>query len=151
MEEVSMDPVVKTVSVSLAPKEAFALFTDDIASWWPLATYSVARDDAVDCRFEPRVGGRLYEIARDGTESDWGEVLAWEPPDRIELTWHPGDSRDRQQHIVVGFQAVDGGTKLRLEHSGWERLGERGAAVRESYQTGWDEVLDPYVEAAGLR
>jgi len=145
------EPVVKTVTVPLTPKEAFVLFTDDIASWWPLHSYSVAGDEAVDCRFEPRVGGRLYEVARDGTESEWGEILAWEPPARIELTWHPGDSVDAQQHLVLGFRAVDGGTELRLEHRGWERLGERGAAVRESYQSGWDEVLGRYVGAASGR
>lgn len=147
----TIEPVVKTVTVPLPPEEAFALFTDDIASWWPLASFSVAGSDAVDCRFEPRVGGRLYEVARDGSESEWGEVLVWDPPARVELTWHPGGSVETRQHLAVELQAVEGGTGLRLEHRGWEPLGERGATVRASYQSGWDEVLGRYVGSASSR
>jgi hypothetical protein len=34
-----------------------------------------------------------------------------------------------------------------VEHSGWEVLVEQAEEKRASYETGWDEVLAPYVKA----
>ena len=39
---------------------------------------------------EPRTGGRWYEIGEDGSECQWGDVLAWEPPARVLLAWRIG-------------------------------------------------------------
>jgi hypothetical protein len=38
------------------------------------------------------------------------------------------------------------GTRVELEHRGWEMLGERAAEVREGYNTGWVPVLARYVD-----
>ena len=141
--------IVKEVSVPLSLEEAFALFTERTCDWWPLATHSVARESAASCDFEPRVGGRLVETARDGTQHVWGTVLAWEPPHRIAMTWHAGRSEDTAQHIEVTFSSVpDGATVLRLVHSGWERLGDDGPGQRARYVPGWDLVLVRYAELA---
>jgi hypothetical protein len=57
-------PVVKTITVACTPDKAFHVFTAQIGRWYPLEHFSVK--PAVDCRFEPHVGGRLYEIGPDG-------------------------------------------------------------------------------------
>ncbi len=144
----AIEPVVKEVTVPLSQAAAFELFTARAASWWPLVTHSVAGEEAVACTFEPRVGGRMFETARDGTEHTWGTLLAWEPPSRINLTWHPGRTPSTEQHLEVTF--LDRGTEtlVRLVHTGWERLGERGTVERTSYESGWDFVLRHFMESA---
>ena len=48
MQQLSIDPVVKTIMVPLDPDRAFALFFDGMASWWPLDTHAVHGAKAVD-------------------------------------------------------------------------------------------------------
>ncbi len=147
--EQPIEPVVKEVTVPLDPSAAWELFTDRAASWWPLATHSVGGEGAVTCMFEPRVGGRLYETVRDGTQHIWGTILDWQPPTHFAMTWHPGRTPSTEQRLEAWFTpSGDGGTTVRLVHTGWERLGTAGRAERDSYGSGWDYVLNFFVEAA---
>jgi hypothetical protein len=43
---------------------------------------------------------------------------------------------------------VDGGTRVDLEHRGWEKLGERAAEARQGYSQGWESVLAGFAEKA---
>jgi uncharacterized protein YndB with AHSA1/START domain len=142
-------PLTKTVTVGRPPEEAFRLYTEGIASWWPLETHSVAEKEADTVVLEGREGGRLYERSNDGEEHLWGTVTVWDPPHRLVHTWHPGRSEDTRQEVEMRFEPNGGGTRLELEHRGWENLGERAAEVRSSYDGGWDYVLgDCYGGAA---
>lgn len=150
-DRVSQDviaPVVKSIQVSLPVETAFQLFTDGIARWWPLVTHSVGGVDAFSCHIEGRVGGRIYEVMKDGQESTWGTLLAWEPPQRLRFTFHPGRAADSAQTVEVVFQAEGGGTRLTLTHRGWDALGADGVGKRAGYETGWDVVLGEFVKAA---
>jgi hypothetical protein len=129
---------------------AFRLFTEGIATWWPLKTHSVGEEQAKDCTFEGQVGGRIYESFDDGTQVEWGRVLAWNPPVSVVFTWYPGRTDDTAQKVEVMFKSVAGGTQLELVHTGWELLGERAPSLREGYDTGWDYVLNKYREQAGM-
>ena len=135
-------PVRKTVRVKGSVDAAFRLFTDGIAKWWPLTTHSVCQNDAVACAVEGRIGGRFFERDRSGKEHIWGTVTAWEPPDRVAFTWHPGRTADAAQAVEVRFSDAGAGmTLVELTHSGWERLGAKASTTRESYAKGWDFVL----------
>jgi uncharacterized protein YndB with AHSA1/START domain len=94
---------------------------------------------------EGRIGGRFFERQEDGTEAVWGTVTAWEPPLRLAFTWHPGRAESTAQEVEVRFTPVDGGTRVELEHRGWEKLGERAEEARNEYDSGWDFVLGHYV------
>ena len=106
----------KSVEVDAPVETAFRVFTEQAGSWWPLATKSVGQDEAVDLVFEPRAGGRVYERVRSGEEHDWGEILAWEPPERLVFTWHPGRAAETSQEVEVRFAPSGEGTRLELEH-----------------------------------
>lgn len=141
-------PVRKSIQVSLAPEAAFKLFTEGIATWWPLRSHSVGEDRAVSCTLEPKVDGRIYETLDDGSQSDWGRVTAYEPPHMLAFTWRPGRTPETAQQVEVTFSAVDGGTQLQLMHRGWELLGEQAVETRNGYDTGWDYVLGQYIDRA---
>ena len=142
-------PLIKTIGVPLAPTDAFDLFTNGLARWWPLATHSVGEAEAVDCAIEGRVGGRILERDGDGSEHVWGTVEDWESPHRLAFSWHPGRPADSAQKIDVRFDAAaHGGTTITLVHAGWDALGERAAAMRSGYDSGWDFVLGEFVETA---
>jgi hypothetical protein len=98
---------------------------------------------------EGRRGGRLYERWHDGGEADWGRVVAWEPPQRLVLSWKPNPERKAATEVEVRFVAVEPDhTRVELEHRGWERLGDLGPEARASYDGGWPGVLDGYAGTA---
>jgi uncharacterized protein YndB with AHSA1/START domain len=130
----------KTVSVHAPVERAFETFTRQIASWWPRGSHSLF-EERREIVFEERVGGRLYEVATDGEEGDWADVLAWEPPDRFVLRWRVNPKRSPTE-VEVRFSPENGGTRVDLEHRGWD-----DAEGRANYDTGWDKVLGDYAES----
>ena len=139
--------VRRSVTVNRSVEDAFRLFTEGMATWWPLDTHSIGKDgvDPEAAVLEGREGGRLYERMADGHTSHWGTVLVWEPPTRIVLSWELRPDRPATE-VEVRFSPVGEGTRVDLEHRGWERLGERATEVRKGYSEGWEHVLAAYAE-----
>jgi uncharacterized protein YndB with AHSA1/START domain len=88
----------------------------------------------------------MYEVDADGRKGYWGTVLAWEPPHRLVVAWNVGNRRPEPTELEVRFLAEGSGTRVELEHRGWERFGPEDKGY-EGYSSGWDIVLAPYVEA----
>jgi uncharacterized protein YndB with AHSA1/START domain len=148
---IEIEPVRKTIAVQAPVENAFPVFTDGIATWWPLHVHSVGADRGTGAPdsavFEGRVGGRVFERWSDGTEIDWGEVLVWEPPRRIVYRWHPATrtprSRPRSRFASVptaagreskSSTAAGSARRARGAHAGQLRLrlGHRSRAVHGS-------------------
>ena len=146
-KSVSIEPVVKTVTVACTPEEAFRYFTADFATWWPAATHSVVayasqfKDKPATVVFEPRVSGRIFERTRAGEEHSWGSVLAWQPPAHVAFSFHPGRDDKEAQTVEVTFSAAPEGTRVVLTHSGWEKLGAKAQKARDGYNQGWETVF----------
>jgi uncharacterized protein YndB with AHSA1/START domain len=145
---VAIEPVRKAITVACTVEHAWAVFTDGIATWWPLRTHSLAEAAAVTCWLEARVGGRLMERTDDGTEHEWGRVVACEPPTRLVVAWQPTPDRPVATEWEIRLSHEGDGTSVVLEHRGWELLGERGGELRSSYDAGWTRVLDLYAARA---
>jgi len=74
-------------------------------------------------------------------------VNVWDPPNRVAFTWKTNQDWDGDTQVEITFTPEGGGTRVQLRHTGWERVGDRAEAARESYAGGWGEVLEHY-EAA---
>jgi uncharacterized protein YciI/uncharacterized protein YndB with AHSA1/START domain len=138
-----MNPLRRQVVVPAEPPVAFDVFTQKIGSWWPVQKFSVHGGGSTAAFRD----GVLVETAADGTEVVWGEVLDWDRPNRLRITWHPGQDPDPASEIEVSFAAVaDELTLVTVEHRGWERFPDP-TAVRDEYRNGWPGVLGAF-EAA---
>ena len=147
---VQLPPVRKDLVVHCRPKLAFDVFTARISDWWPLATHSVGAEEATGVSLEPRQGGRLFETCTDGAEHVWGHVTHWDPPAGFDCTWHPGREADTATRLSLRFHADEGGTRVVLEHAGWEILGDEAEATRNGYDGGWESVFGEAYAAAVL-
>ena len=143
------EPVRVTVRVERAIEDAFALFTRDVGSWWPLDRASFGGDRASEVHFEPFEGGRFYERYTDGEEHTGGHVLRWEPPDLLAYTWRHDDWSAPTEVEVRFFAEGPELTRVELEHRAWERLGELAEPMRDMYRNGWTTVISCYVSYAG--
>ena len=133
----------KTITVEASVQTAFETFTRQMSNWWPVS-HSIFKDRLEKVVFDEREGGRVYERAENGEEGDWADVLAWDPPSRFVLRWRVNPERGPTE-IEVRFAPQDGGTRVELEHRGWDEIGD--AAGRAGYDPGWDFVLGHYVDS----
>jgi uncharacterized protein YndB with AHSA1/START domain len=146
--------VRQSVVVAAPQERAFAVFTERMGSWWPLTTHTIGTKPAVDAVIEPRTGGRWYERSADGTECDWGRVLAWEPPDRLVLSWEVScdwrhDTGLRTEVEVRFRRQGEDRTRVELEHRGLEAYGEQTDQMRGVFESdgGWPGLLARFAAA----
>lgn len=142
-----IDPLTVDLELRCTAAHAFATWTERFGSWWP-AAHTVSGDPAATVHLEPRLGGRIYERTADGVEVEWGEVTTWEPPHRLGYLWHIRRTREAATDVLVHFEDVDGGSVVRIEHTGWERLGDEAASWRDANRGGWSGLLPHFRTAA---
>lgn len=139
-----IEPIQLVFEVDAPPERAFATWTQRIGRWWP-ASHTVS-GAPTSVTLEGWLGGRIFEVAADGSEHDWGEVTAWEPPSRLGYLWHLRRDRRDATDVEIRFVPVGDRTRVEIEHRGWERLGD-GEAARDANRGGWASLLPHYVEA----
>ena len=137
-------PLVLQFEVTAGVEHAFRTWTEHPTLWWP-SGHTLSGDPA-SIVFEPQVGGRIYEVDQAGTELLWGRVLLWDPPHRVEYSWHHVFPLDEATHVTVSFDPSpntdDSETCVRIEQSGWDAPGDLGRERREGNTRGWSAVFD---------
>jgi uncharacterized protein YndB with AHSA1/START domain len=146
---------VRTQVVVEAPVErAFEVFTEDFGSFKP-PEHNMLGVEIAETVFEPRVGGHLYDRGVDGSECRWARVLAYEPPDRVVISWDISPQwqieTDLEKTSEVEVRFVSEGperTRVELEHRKLDRHGEGWEGVREGVggEGGWPLYLQRFAE-----
>ena len=147
---ISPAPVRRSVTVKASQQKAFDVFTSGFGRWWP-SSHSIGASPLKMAVIEPRKGGRWYETGEDGSECQWGEVLAWEPPSRVLLAWRIGADWKYDPKLLTEVEVRfvplgEASTRVDLEHRLLENYGGRAAATRESLDSdgGWQGLLAIY-------
>jgi uncharacterized protein YndB with AHSA1/START domain len=150
-------PVRKSITVRANPERAFEIFTREIDSWWP-RSHHIGKSPMRRILIEERPGGRCYTEQEDGTECDWGSVLAWDPPRSVVLAWQITHewgfepSLAKSSEVEITFTPVaTGGTRVDLTHRFFARHGAGAAAMRAGVDApnGWAGLLRLFAERAG--
>jgi hypothetical protein len=123
----STDSVRVTTVVPVDPAAAFEVFTGQVDAWWkrgPRYRPGVLRLGVM--RFDPPgVGGRLLEVYDEaaGDAFELGRVLVWKPAEQLVFEWRARNFEPGQRtEVEVRFEAVAGGTRVTLEHRGWDSI-----------------------------
>lgn len=148
----SIAPVLHSIEVKASPARAFELFTSRIGEWWPRGK-TLASNPHAQIVMEPRPGGRWYERDAEGNETQWGRVLAWEPPQRVLLGWQINSKwrydPDFLTELELTFAALaGGGTRVTLEHRNLERYGADAEDYAGKIRGGWPTFMDHFARYA---
>ena len=151
--------VTTSVVVDVPQARAFAVFTDEIGTWWDPEHHLLPEGTELSGMvFEPRAGGHVIDVLSDGSECRWSRVLAYEPPERvvfswdINLQWEIETDLDRTSEVEVRFIAeAPDRTRVELEHRNLDRHGDGWEQMRAAVGSdgGWPSGMNRY--AAALR
>jgi len=149
------ETTVNTSVVVEAPIErAFKVFTEDFGSFKP-PDHNMLGVEIAETVFEPRVGGSLYDRGVDGSVCRWARVLAYEPPNRVVLSWDISPQwqietdLDKTSEWEVRFVAETAErTRVELEHRNLERHDEGWQDLRDGVagDAGWPLYLQRYAD-----
>jgi uncharacterized protein YndB with AHSA1/START domain len=142
------------VVVDASLERAFSVFTDRFGTFKP-REHNLLGVEIAETVFEPRVGGHLYDRGVDGSECRWARVLAYEPPNRVVLSWDISPrwqletDVEKTSEVEVRFVAeAPDRTRVELEHRNLERHGEGWEGMREGVEgaDGWPLYLRRFAE-----
>jgi uncharacterized protein YndB with AHSA1/START domain len=146
--------VLKSIVVNAPIVRAFEVFTKDFGRFKP-PEHNLLAVKVAETVFEPRVGGYLYDRGIDGSECRWARVLAYDPPNRVLLTWNISphwqietDPNKVSEWEVRFIAETPQRTRVEIEHRGLERHGEGWQSMRDgvSGDQGWPLYLRRYIE-----
>jgi uncharacterized protein YndB with AHSA1/START domain len=141
-----------SVVVDAPIEEAFRVFTEDFGRFKP-PEHNLLSVEIAETVFETRVGGHLYDRGVDGSECRWARVLAYEPPERVTISWDIGPSweietdPDKTSEVEIRFIAESPDrTRVELEHRHLDRHGDGWQGVRDGVDNdqGWPLYLERY-------
>jgi uncharacterized protein YndB with AHSA1/START domain len=142
------------VVVDAPIERAFSVFTEGFGSFKP-PEHNVLGVDIAETIFELHEGGAVYDKGVDGSECRWARVLAYDPPNRVVISWdispqwHIETDPAKTSEVDVRFIAeTPNRTRVELEHRKIDRHGDGWEAVREGVDAdqGWPLYLHRFAD-----
>ncbi|MFJ1767364.1 SRPBCC family protein [Amycolatopsis sp. NPDC088138] len=151
MSSTSPTSVQADIVVDVPVEHAFRVFTDRFDEVKP-REHNLLAVPIERTVLEPKAGGSVYDVGTDGSRCTWARVLAYEPSDRLVLSWDisprwqlesdPGHTSE----VEIRFTAEGADrTRVALEHrhldrhgEGWESFSNLGSG------SGWPLYLDRF-------
>src|SRR5215203_6877996 len=149
MTRAQSETVRHHVVVNAPVDRAFRVFTEQFGDFKP-REHNLLGVPIAETVFEPRVGGHIYDRGVDGSECRWARVLAFEPPNRVLLSWDISPrwqietDPDKTSEVEVRFIAeAPDRTRVELEHRNLDRHGEGWEGARDGVggDQGWPLYL----------
>ena len=142
-----------TTFVEVSPLDAFEVFTDEVDLWWRRGPrFRSGGPDSELCFESDAAGRRLVERGREGV-FEIGRVHVWEPGKRLVLEYRLSNFAPHERtEVEVRFEAHGEGTRVVLEHRGWEALradhparhGLRGEALSRMIGLHWGDIVTSF-------
>ena len=97
------------------------------------------------------MGGRWLEVYDNATGEGFecGRIVVWEPGERLVFLYRDAGHNIDDTEVEIRFEAIDDGTRVTLEHRGWDKvLSDIVARRRALKRWGWANILDWFSEWA---
>ena len=144
--------VKQSIVVEAPIERAFKVFTEGFGRFKPPEhnLLSVAIAETV---FEPHVGGYIIDRGTDGSECRWARVLAYDPPNRVLMSWDISprwqietDHNKTSEWEVLFTAETENRTRVELEHRNLERHGQGWESERDGVagDQGWPLYLQRF-------
>jgi uncharacterized protein YndB with AHSA1/START domain len=146
--------ITMSIVVGAPIERAFSVFTEDFGRFKP-AEHNMLGVAIAETVFEPRAGGHVYDRGTDGTECRWARVLAYEPPNRVLISWDISPQwqietdLEKTSEVEVRFVSEEPErTRVELEHRNLDRHGEGWQQLRAGVESenGWPLYLRRFDE-----
>jgi uncharacterized protein YndB with AHSA1/START domain len=148
------EPIRRHIVVNAPVERAFSVFTTQFGDFKP-REHNLLSVPVAETVFEPRVGGRIYDVGSDGSRCEWARVLVFEPPTLVVFSWDIGPTwqvesdTGKTSEVEVRFIAETADrTRVELEHRHLDRHGPQWRSVADGVggDAGWPLYLQRYEE-----
>lgn len=152
--QIPIASVKQSIVVEAPIERAFKVFTEGFGRFKP-PTHNLLAVPIAETVFEPHVGGYIYDRGTDGSECRWARVLAYEPPNRVIMSWDISPrwqietELDKTSEWEVLFTAETANrTRVDLEHRNLERHGQGWESERDGVagDQGWPLYLQRFAD-----
>jgi len=146
-QRIKAAPVRKTIRVKAPQARAFEVFASKMESWWP-PEHSILKSPCKKTVVEPQVGGRWIQTGEDGSECVLGNVVAWQPPSKLVLTWRLNskfvldDEIDSRIEVTFTPDGSDATVVELLHHIA--AVDAEALATSVANPRGWTSILENY-------